>query len=760
MEQKKQWQKPAQLRLSPELIAAAGDSVVAEILFRRGYQTPEAIRAFIDVDASSPVDFGGHPLVVPLVDRIEQALVRGEHITVYGDYDVDGITSTAVWVDTLRHLGGEVSYHVPDRFEEGYGINVAVLEQLALAGTRLIITCDCGISNINEIAAARQLGLDVLITDHHELPDALPDVPTFNPKMLEPEHPAYWIPGVGASYVVAREVLKRFGKDDFAEELLEFLALGIIADVVPLTKDNRWYLRQGLPRLLKSKRPGLRTLLALAKINPVLGTEEDIAFQVIPRLNAAGRLDSARSAVDLLLCSDEEEARELAAKLDRLNETRKTFCDRMMRDAVAQVYALPEQPLALVLYQENWPEGVIGVVAGRLAEQFEKPVFLMTSKENGLITGSARSVAGMNVFQALSACREVLEKFGGHEGAAGFSLTLDNIDVLRQRLEQVVSSMKGATVAVEALTVDALLPVDRINVELYRRIRQLAPFGPENPQPIFMVDGQITANQLMKEGSLHRRLRVAKHKVEVEGVWWHSAGKKVEAQARVVARLRLNLYRDITIQLDVQDVVADEDCLNPLSFMGLRLVDQRGGRLELLQTTYPNAVFFDEGQELLVQQITADTLVLLTIPADWEKVWLAVRPRQIVIAWDQQPREWNQVLETTWQQLLGLIKYAVRVYDGCITLERVATQLNITRDLVLAGIMVLEEAGLIQMNKLDALRVSVNIRQHKLLSLRNLACYQRFTKMLAELEAYRCYLRCLPVEQLAQFLQVEDCRSA
>jgi single-stranded-DNA-specific exonuclease len=765
MECKKQWQLPIPLHLSPELIAAAGDAVIAEILFRRGYQSPASMRQFMDMELYGPFDFSNHQLVVPLVHRIEQAINRGEQITVYGDYDVDGVTSTAVWVETLCQVGATVNYHVPDRFQEGYGINVAVLQQLAASGTKLIITCDCGISNFSEIALARDLGMDVLVTDHHELPEQLPAVPIFNPKMLPQEHPSYTLPGVGASYLVARELLKNFGQEPYAENLLELLALGIIADVVPLTKDNRWYLKQGLPRLLNSKRPGLKALLAVAKINPVYGTEEDIAFQVIPRLNAAGRLESARSAVELLICREETEARELAAKLDRLNETRKTLCERMMKDAVAQIYELPEPPAALVLYQENWPEGVVGVVAGRLAEQFGKPAFLMTRKENGIITGSARSVAGINVFQTLTACREVLDKFGGHEGAAGFSLGLENIAVFRQQIEQVISGLAGEAGITEALSVDATLPADRINIELYRRIRQLAPFGPDNPQPVFMVDGQITANQVMKDGSLHRRLRVAKNRTEIEGVWWHSASKHVSEQDWVVARVRLNFFRDVTVQLDVQDIVTAEDCLSPRPPHSLQLIDLRGNARDILQKTYPHAVFFGEGPDvqgaLTRRELTpADTLVMLTIPPHWEEIRAAVGPQQIVIAWDQQSRNGDKALETTWLYLLGLIKYAVRMYEGCITTERAAAQLGLTGELVLAGMMALEEAGLLKLTAIDTQRVSVEIRQNELPNLCKLQGYRRFIKMLAELEAYRNYLRCLPVEKLSELLQGEDGESA
>lgn len=761
MEIKKKWKIPEYIYVSPDLIAAAGDPVVAEILYRRGYTTTGQINEFLQI-AYKPYDFEGHPMLVPLIERIEHALTHKEKITVYGDYDVDGITSTAVWMETLRYLEAEVAYHVPDRFEEGYGMNTNVLRDLADTGTKLVITCDCGISNYQEIEDAKAWGIDVLITDHHELPERLPAAPAFNPKMLGPEHPAYMMPGVGVSFIVARELLRRAGKETHADTLLEMLALGIIADVVPLIKDNRWYLKQGLPRLFKSERPGIKALLAVARINPACSTEEDIAFQIIPRLNAAGRLDSARLAVDLLLAADLPTAQKRAAELNRLNEVRKVLCERMMQEALGQIGDHIDKLSAVALYQENWPEGVIGIVAGRLAEQYQKPALLMTRKENGLITGSARAGGNINIFQALSACKDLLVKFGGHECAAGFSLYAQNIEEFIEKINEVVGAMPLASINDKTLLVDAVLSPEQVNMDLYTRIREsLGPFGQDNPPPVFLINGQLVGNQLMKTGSAHRRLRFAKHGQTADAVWWNSAQAAVTNQEQFLARLRLNLFRDnINVQMDIQDVLSFENA-GPQPRVKGQLIDMRGIAREEIEASYPQALFFGEGLDYSfaasrLELAESDTLVLLTIPSQvtiWAEILEKVVPQRVIVAWERQTKARTQMVDDAWRQLMGMIKFSLRVYDGIMTPRRVAAHLGWTRAIVESGLMALAEIGLIDLTVLDAERISVSIRQDALPNFRNLQGYRCFAKMLAEVEGYRNYIRNASVEKISELLQ-------
>lgn len=761
MEVERKWQMPVPIQLPPQLIDTAGDPVVAEILYRRGYTTAEQIADFLQPVTYKPCDFAGHPLLSPLVERIEQALAGKEKITVYGDYDVDGITSTAVWVETLLQLGAEVTYHVPDRFGEGYGINVNVLQRLAATGTKLIITCDCGIANYQEIEVAKDLNIDILVTDHHELPEKLPDVPIFNPKMLAPDHPAYMLPGVGVSYIVARELLRRSGQEIHAANLLEMLALGIIADVVPLRKDNRWYLKQGLPRLLASSRPGIKALLATARIHPVYGTEEDIAFQVIPRLNAAGRLASARLAVDLLLAKDLPTAQKQANELNNLNETRKLLCDQMLQEALRHIGERMDDLPAIALYQKNWPEGVIGIVAGRLAEQYQKPALLMTSKENGLITGSARAGGNVNIFQALLACQDLLLKYGGHAGAAGFSLLAENLPLFIEKIAATVGEMRLSAASEQAVAIDAILSPDHVSMDLYDHIRTLAPFGQDNPPPVFLIDGQLVSNQLMKTGSAHRRLRFTKNGQTADAVWWNSSQAAAVDDQQFLARLRLNLFRDsVNVQLAILDTVAVQKA-DPVCLLQVdQFIDMRGQTREEVHSLYPAALFFAEGQDyadaVSRAELTAnDTLVMLTVPPHteiWTEILAKTAPQRVIVAWDTETNTEKQILEHAWRQLRGVVKFALRAYDGTLTIERVAVHLGWTRGIVTAGLMALADMEMICLTALDDERISISLCHNNRSNWRNPRSFHRFVKMLAEAEAYRNYMRNLPLKNFLALL--------
>lgn len=761
METKQKWQITEPVRLAPALIAAAGDPVVAEILYRRGYRTAAQITAFLRHDAYTPWDFAGHPLVVPLIERIERALADKEKITVYGDYDVDGITSTALWVDTLRCLGAEAAYYIPDRFKEGYGVNTDALRKLADAGTKLVITCDCGITNYQEIAEAKVRGLDVLVTDHHELPARLPAVPVFNPKMLDPEHPAYMLPGVGASFIVAKELLRRAGQEDYAENLLALLALGIIADVVPLTKDNRWYLQEGIPRMLASPRPGIKALLEVARIHPVHSTEEDIAFQVIPRLNAAGRLGSAGLAVDLLLAADLPAAQSQARELNSLNETRKVLCDRVLEEAGRQMGACAEEMPAIALYQENWHEGVIGIVAGRLAEQYQKPALLMTRKENGHITGSARTGGNINILQALFLCEDLLTKFGGHEGAAGFSLPVENLALFMRKINAVVKDIPVDAGDEQGKPVDAILSPALVNIDLYNRIRELAPFGAGNPAPIFLIDGRLVTNQLMKTGSAHRRLRFAKDGQTADAVWWNSAPAAVADDEQFLARLRLNLFRDnVNVQLDIIDVMSCAKTVFSPPVPAGQFIDMRGRSSAELTVMYPEALFFGEGVDShaaasRMELRATDTLVMLTVPcqaAIWTEILQKAAPQRVVVAWDTQVKAREQVVDDLWRHLMGMVKFSLRAYGGVMTPQRAAVRLGWTREIVTAGLQALADVGLIGLTVLDEDRISLSLRQNARPGLRKLQSYRCFIKILAEVEAYRNHVRNLPVERIQEML--------
>jgi single-stranded-DNA-specific exonuclease len=337
------------------LEAAGGDELIAKIFYNRGYMNPDTIRQMLNEAYYTPTLIEEFPGIDRAVERIQRAFRGREKICVYGDYDVDGVTSTVTLVGCLKFFTENVIYHVPDRFTEGYGMNEDVVRNLYTQGVTLIITCDCGVSNIKEINAAKELGMDVILTDHHNIPDELPKADVIlNPKLLEPGHKARNISGCGMAYFLCLALLSHNGMEGRAKEFLDMLALSLIADVVSLNGENRYLLRQALPELFNTGRLGLKKLIKLAESHSKMESEEDVAFQIAPRINAAGRMESARLPVELFLCEDEESAISMAAKIDYLNMERKRVQQQIIDEAVQMVETRKKNKTILVLFGEFW----------------------------------------------------------------------------------------------------------------------------------------------------------------------------------------------------------------------------------------------------------------------------------------------------------------------------------------------------------------------------------------------------------------------
>ncbi|NLD50317.1 MAG: single-stranded-DNA-specific exonuclease RecJ, partial [Clostridiaceae bacterium] len=425
------------IKISQEIIEAAGsDELLARIFFNRGFKDPETIRQMLDERFYKPTLTSEFPSIDSAVDIISKAIDGNKKICVYGDYDVDGVTSTAILVECLGIFTGEVVYHVPDRFTEGYGMNEEVIRRLHSEGISLIITCDCGISNINEINTAKELGISVILTDHHTIPAQLPKADVIlNPKLLEDGHRARNISGCGMAYFLCLALLKSRGMEERAEEGLDLLALSLIADVVSLNGENRYLLKKALPRLFNTKRVGLKKLFDIAGKNGELSTEEDVAFQIAPRINAAGRMESARLPVELLLCKNPDDARRMAEKIDFLNMERKSVQQRIIDEAIQMVETRKKNKTVLVLFGEFWHHGIIGIAAGRICELYKKPAILLSMKEDGCtVVGSARSVEEINIYELIVKCSKRLIKFGGHSQAAGLSLKKEDMEAFTREL--------------------------------------------------------------------------------------------------------------------------------------------------------------------------------------------------------------------------------------------------------------------------------------------------------------------------------------
>ena len=492
-----------------ELARAVGVSeITARVLVRRGLGDPARALAFLEAEPPrhDPLLLGDMSTAVA---RIRQAVAAGERICVHGDYDVDGICATAVAVLALRELDADVTWHLPSRFEEGYGLARPTLERLAEEGVGLVVTVDCGISAVDEVAGARALGLDVIVTDHHRPGPELPGCPVVATRPSS--YPFRELCGTGVAHKLA-EALLGAGHPALTREL-DLVALATIADVVPLVDENRALATAGLRRLARTRRPGLRALMRSARVDPAAVDSTAVAFRLAPRINAAGRLQRADTALALLLTEDEREADRLAAELEELNRDRQAVEDRILREATARIESWPEhrrRRRGYVLWDDGWHEGVIGIVASRLVDRFDRPVVMIAASGDGW-KGSGRSTPTFDLHGALSACEEHLERFGGHRAAAGLSIATDRLEAFADAFAAHADAMLGEDDLRRDVAVDAVVPASALTLPLAQELARLAPFGLGNPEVTLLVAGvEAVEPGTVGEGK-HLRFRVRQH---------------------------------------------------------------------------------------------------------------------------------------------------------------------------------------------------------------------------------------------------------
>ncbi|MCH5187356.1 MAG: single-stranded-DNA-specific exonuclease RecJ [Oscillospiraceae bacterium] len=531
-------------------------ALVAKVLVHRGYRDVESVSRFINKTGA----VYHSPNLMTDMDKaaegIRRAIDCGEKITVYGDYDVDGITATALMVRVLRELGAEVDAYIPDRRSEGYGVNKAALSRLAQNGTKLVVTVDTGITAVEETLHARELGLKVIITDHHECKSDIPEAEAVvNPKRPGCPYPFKELAGVGVAFKLicalcgdTKSVMEKYG---------DIVALGTIADVVSLTDENRAIADYGINKMQTDPNPGLRAVLEVVGSSSKWNSCAVVSYSVAPRLNAAGRMSSAMTAVELLLCEDAARAAELALLLDEENRRRQAEESLIFEQAVDMIYKNDMfNKKALVLAKRGWHHGIIGVVASRICDRFNRSCVLI-SVEDGLCKSSGRSVDGVNLFDALSSCGDILEKFGGHAYAAGFSIKEENIPELDRRLNEFAAASAGSTAA--RVYIDAVAEADELTLETVRRTEVLCPYGAGNKTPVFGVCGLTLSEVRTLSGGKHCRLRAEKGDARIEMIAFgmgaiadeFSPGDIVDA----AGELNINIYNGIErVQLVLTDI--------------------------------------------------------------------------------------------------------------------------------------------------------------------------------------------------------------
>ncbi|RRD30468.1 single-stranded-DNA-specific exonuclease RecJ [Streptococcus minor] len=567
-------------------------SLATQILYERGIQTPEALSAFLNPSLEQLHDPYLFHDMDKAVKRIRRAIEDNERILIYGDYDADGMTSASILKETLEELGAEYQVYLPNRFTDGYGPNKSVykyfIEQQQVS---LIVTVDNGVAGQEAIAYAQDMGVDVIVTDHHSLPDQLPDAYA----IIHPEHPAgeypfKYLAGCGVAFKLATALLEQI-----QPELLDLVAIGTIADMVSLTDENRIMVQYGLALLRQSERIGLQELLKLAGVEASQVNEETIGFQLAPRLNALGRLDDPNPAIELLTGFDEEEVADIAAMIDDKNTERKHVVQTIYEEA--KVMIKPDSPVQ-VLAAEGWNPGVLGIVAGRLLEELQQPVIVL-SIQDGLAKGSARSVEGLDIFQALNSGRELFEAFGGHSGAAGLTVKVENLESLSELLVAFIQKYQLDLTQKPTLILDEELDLADLTLETVKSLEKLAPFGMNFSKPTFYLrDFQVESARTMGQDNAHLKLRIQKDAVSVDVVAF-GQGALVQEFAQVK-------HLELAVQLSVNQ-------WNGNTTLQLMLVDARVQGVQLFDIRAKHHPL-PEAVPILAPKVESASVVLLDIP--------------------------------------------------------------------------------------------------------------------------------------------------
>lgn len=547
--------------------------IVAGILVNRGIDTPEEAEKFLN---------GGIDSLYPpyMIDDMEKAvgiildnIDEGNKILIHGDYDADGVTSTSILIKALERIGGKPGYYIPDRFDEGYGFSADAIKKAVEEGFSLIITVDCGSSNCEEVAKAKEQGLQIIITDHHEVPAIYPEADAFvNTKKPGDKYPFKDLSGAGVALKLVSALYSELGRDDWVD-FLDLAAIGTVADVVPLIGENRIIVKAGLELINRVKRPGIARLLQIANWKRKSLIPWDISFIIAPKINAAGRLDDATVALKFLLEENPDEASKLAEQLVSLNEERQRV-EQSIKEKIEKI--INENPDLLtqpvwVFGSQGWHQGVIGIVASRFADSFKRPVYLISIDNDGMGRGSARCSDNYNIYEALNSSKDLLLHFGGHRLAGGFSLNADNIDEFRKR----VSDPEHFTATGKHIKIDARLSPDEISLSLAHDIEKLSPFGEGNSKPVF-ISRRIKFQSVTPVGATDQHLKV-----------WISPGKNYPSDLKgiffgkgsLAAEIRPNdLLYDILYNLDIDEwnnqeelslkiseiITPDTDCLRIL----------------------------------------------------------------------------------------------------------------------------------------------------------------------------------------------------
>jgi len=761
------WIEPEIIIPGEELLDAFQNSIfITDLLTKRGLTRLETVNKFLYPEHYSHTSTLEFPDMQKAISRIMRAIQVGEKIGIWGDFDVDGQTSTAILFDGLKKFGANCDFHIPVRKVESHGILKEKLIEFLKKGIQLLITCDTGITEYDALQYAEQIGLDVIISDHHSLPEIMP--PAFsilNPRVFPESHPFYHLAGVGTAFQIIRGLNEVFSGNDRSQEYYDLVALGTIADLAMLRDENRFYTQLGLRRMNSAPRPAFQAMQNAAGESSSLLNESVISFTFSPRLNAIGRLENANPNVTFLLENDPIKCEQHAEKLERINDKRKMETENVYSSALELLKSNPELSTypVLLLARKGWEPGVVGIAANKLADKFNKPAVLLIIEEARAF-GSARSIEGVDIIRAIEKNKAYLHKFGGHPMAAGLSMAAERIEEFRQALSNTIQESIERKVLEKRLEIDLYLPLANIHTKLVEEVNTLSPFGHGNPAPVLVSPTlEIVKNSPFGHSGQHQTFTVR----DVEGetrkvVWWNCSDQQFPTEKFDLAfTIKPNHFKNkegfmlewIDFRECEREIIPVKPSLRKIRFRDFRTSKEQKLVIDTLMTT-ENAQLWGEGIGLPISNgvlnrgklVRGEVLGILTPPPSQDiltHLLEIVQPRHMVFFNFFQP---DDRLEPFLNHLSGLIKFCINNKNGRGTLEEFAAAMNQTIQNIKLGLQWWEKKGSIH-NTFNGIEVTICLSNQKPSSDMR-AITDDLQKALLETAAYRSYYRRVNPEML------------
>lgn len=744
-----------------------GSSVFTQALFRRGIHTIEAARGFLNPDFYQPAPPSQLPGLPKAVDRILEAFKNKQTILVWGDFDVDGQTSTTLLVSALTGYGSSIHHYIPNRARESHGLSLSTLaKMIPSVSPSVLLTCDTGIDAYEAVEYANKSGIDVIITDHHQLPQSLPDAyAIINPNMLPEEHALFTLPGVGVAYKLVEAMFLELNLDP--EPYLDLVALGIVADVAQQTGDTRYLLQKGLSVLQRNSRPGLDQLLDIADVKPENIVEETIGFVIGPRLNALGRLDDANTCVEFFTTSDTARAKELAQQLDSLNSRRQDLTESIYQDAIKLVSDYPEYdqdyPILVLQGPPQWHPGVIGIVASRLVERFHKPV-IMLSQEGTTSRGSARSIPGVPISALITESAFLLNSFGGHPMAAGVSLSLENVPQFRRSLAENYDRIVGGPPELPPVIIDAEIPFQSISSSFIEDFQRLAPFGAGNPKLLFStrsVQLNTKGSKLIGKEKKHKKLILSDSSgTKLDLLWWNSADIDLpEGRFDIAYSLDLTTYKgNLQVQATLKHFRSSANASvlitskSKFDFLDLRKTTRPEKELSKFTSTLDSIIWAElntpDGVETFPRSELhkSKRLIIWTTPPSptvFKQALDRVQPAKVIfLAVDPEVNSLRKFIV----KLHGLLKFQLESNASSFDIQKAAQSIAVTPALIQVGLEWIHLHGDYDLSNFSSnSEILPGLRE-------NLAGFQQIDRklkfLLREVAAYRSYFNTAQLETL------------